>query len=105
MTFSKQFYASLNLKLQLKRQMTIQYDPCPSVEKMVCEKIKPINYTKKMLRTSCINNASPGRPRQRAPNISTAQQKVSIFNVTGKARGKPSDGRKQIDYSMPQRLT
>lgn len=105
MTFSKQFYASLNLKLWLKRQLTIQFDPCPSVQKMVCEKIKPINYTKKTFCTSYINTVSPSRPRQRAPSISTAQQKVSIFNVIGKARGKLSDGRKQMDYSMPQRLT
>lgn len=86
-------------------KLTIQFNPCPSVQKTVCEKINPINCTKKVFCSPYINNVSPNRPRQRAPNISTAQQKVSIFNVTGKVRGKPSDGRKQMDYSMPQRLT
>lgn len=64
------------------------------------EKIKPINYTNKMCCTLCINNVSSSRPGQRAPNISAAQQKVSIFNVTGKPRGKVSGGRKQMDYSL-----
>lgn len=53
-----------------------------------------------MCLTVYINNVSSSSPRQRAFNIATAQQKLSIFNVTGKARGKVSGGREQMEYSL-----
>lgn len=90
MTFIGVFRSSLDLKPEI--ELTTLF-----VGKTVWEKTKPIHCPRKTCRTLYPNNVSPGRPRQRAPDIPPAQQKVSIVTVTGKARGNVSHGRKQMD--------
>lgn len=45
-------------------------------------KIKAMNYTMNMGCAVHISNVSSRRLRQRTPSIPTAQQKLSIFNMT-----------------------